>query len=60
MLAQLLKKKKKGPETKGKRRKEKALLLKIPRVTNSQTPSSPNFHLNRRIVQKVDFVTLGG
>ena len=59
MLAQLLKKKKKGPRDQGKK-KEKALLLRILRMKNTQTPSSLNLHLKRRIVQKVDLVTLGG
>jgi len=43
MLAQLLKKKKKGLETKEKRRKEKALLLRILRVKNAQTPILQTF-----------------
>ena len=56
MLAQLLKKKKKGPKTKGKRR-EKALLLRILRVKSTQMSSPPNLHLKRKIIQKADLVT---
>ena len=59
MLAQLLKKKKKGPKTKEKRR-EKAFLLRILRVNSIQTPSSPNLHLKRKMVQKADLITLEG
>ena len=59
MLAQLIKKKKKGLKTKGKRN-EKALLLRILRVKNTQTPSPPNLHPKRKIAQKMDLITLGG
>ena len=55
MLAQLLKKKKKGPKTKGKRR-EKALILRRLSVKSTQTPSPPNLHL-RRMAQKADLIT---
>jgi len=60
ILAQLLKKKKKGPETKGKTKEREALLLRILRVKNTQTPSSPNLPLKRRIVKKADLTTPGG
>jgi len=59
MLAQLLKKKKKGPKTKEKRR-EKALLLRILRVKSTQTLNPPNLHLKKMMAQKADLVTLGG
>ena len=56
MLAQLLKKKKKGPKTKRKRR-EKALLQRILRVKITQTPSPPNLRPKRRMAQKANLIT---
>jgi len=57
MLAQLLKKKKKGLKAKEKRR-EKTLLLGILRVKITQTLSPPNLNMKRRIIQK-NLVTPG-
>jgi len=49
MLAQLLKKKKKGPKTKGKREAESSS-SEDTESENTQTPSPPNLHLKRRII----------